>query len=144
MSRLILIGTDGSEGARRALEFAQTMAVAGADALLIAHVIEWSPYSFLTPQEIAERHQRRKEELTRAEVALTRPWVEELRQLGLEASSEIRYGNISKSLCKLAKERGATQLIIGRDGENSLTDRLFGTVASTLVQTSPVPVTVVP
>lgn len=144
MSRLILIGTDGSEGARRALDFAQAMAVAGSDRLLIAHVIEWSPYSFLTPQEIAERHQRRQEELTRAEAALTKPLVEALTQAGFQASSEIRYGNISKSLCKLAKESGATQLIIGRDGENSLTDRLFGTVASTLVQTSPVPVTVVP
>ena len=44
----------------------------------------------------------------------------------------------------LADERGVTQIFTGRRGRSRLAALLFGSVASTLVQVSPVPVTVVP
>jgi nucleotide-binding universal stress UspA family protein len=47
-------------------------------------------------------------------------------------------------LCGLAVETGAVQIFIGRRGLSRLEVLLFGSVAGTLVQMSPVPVTVVP
>merc|ERR1711879_441198 len=60
-------------GSLRALDFAITRAQAQGDSLLIAHVLEWSPYSFLTPSELEDRHRRRKEELQRAETSVMGP-----------------------------------------------------------------------
>ena len=59
MSRKIVVGFDGSDASIRALDFAISRAQAQGDNILIAHVLEWSPYSFLTPSEVEERHRRR-------------------------------------------------------------------------------------
>ncbi|WP_068111237.1 universal stress protein [Tropicimonas marinistellae] len=144
MSRKIVLGFDDSESAKSALAFASGLAkVEGAD-LVIAHVLEWSPYSFLTPEELEERHKRRKEELDRAEKALLGPVIEELGQQGINASTELRYGHIAETLCKIIEETSASQVVIGRTGHSSLSSRLFGSVAGSLAQASPVPVTIVP
>ena len=39
---------------------------------------------------------------------------------------------------------GAVQIIVGREGSSALEARIFGSVAGTLVQTAPVPCTIVP
>lgn len=62
MSEKYIVACDGSD----AIEHART---SGAS-ILVAHVLEWLPYSFLTPEEIEERHKRRGEELDRAQKAL--------------------------------------------------------------------------
>ena len=144
MSENYVVGYDGSDSARRALEFAVARAKERGAALLLAHVLEWSPYSFLTPEEIEERHTRRKEELDRADKALLAPVVAELDTSGIAVTTALRYGHIGETLCDLAVEHGAEQIFIGRTGHSSLASRLFGSVAGTLAQAAPVPVTIVP
>jgi nucleotide-binding universal stress UspA family protein len=144
MSQTLLVAVDGSEGAERALDHAVELAKASQATILVAHIIEWSPYSFLSQDEIAQRHKRRQEELSRAEEHLITPVTDKLSQQGIQAKGIIKYGNIAKSLCSIAEEEQANQIIIGRTGDDSFTDRLFGTVPGALVQVSPVPVTVVP
>ena len=61
MSEKYIVGYDGSEAARRALDFALESAQSSGAEVLIAFVLEWSPYSFLTPNELEERHKRRGE-----------------------------------------------------------------------------------
>ena len=111
---------------------------------VVAHVLEWSPYSFLTPEELEERHKRRKEELNRAESALLGPVMDELSKSGVSATSALRYGQVAETLCAIIKDTGASQVVIGRTGHSSLSSRLFGSVAASLAQASPVPVTIVP
>lgn len=144
MSGKFVVGYDGSQGARRALDFALERAEAQGGSVLIAHVLEWSPYSFLTPTELEERHKRRTEELARAESALMAPIVKEVSGRGPKIESMIRYGKIADVLCDIATDSGATQLFVGRDGESSIRARVFGSVASSLAQCSPVPCTIVP
>ena len=144
MSRKIVVGFDGSDASRRALDFAITRAQAQGDSIVIAHVLEWSPYSFLTPTEVEERHKRRTEELERAESALMAPMVKEVTGKGVEIETVIKYGKIPDVLCTIAKTSGATQMVIGRDGESGFASRMFGSVAGALVQISPVPCTIVP
>ena len=144
MTRKVLLGFDDSESAQAAAEFAVKLVKAEGAELIVAHVLEWSPYSFLTPEEIEERHKRRKEEMKRAEEALLGPLMAKLAQQGVTATSVLRYGHIADTLIDIVKESGASQIVIGRTGHSSLSSRIFGSVAGSLAQAAPVPVTIVP
>lgn len=144
MSRKIVVGFDGSDSSLRALDFAMKHAQAQGDTILIAHVLEWSPYSFLTPSEVEERHRRRTEELQRAEAAILAPVVRRVEEAGIPVSTVMRYGHIAETMCRIAKSEGAAMIVIGRMGDSGFASRLFGSVAATLAQVAPVPVTIVP
>lgn len=144
MSQIIVVGFDDSQSAKSALDFAAVLAKAQGSELVLAHVLEWSPYSFLTPEELEERHKRRKEELKRAETALLTPAVKSLEGSGLTVSTALRYGHIAETLRDIAEEMSAAQIVIGRTGQSSLSSRLFGSVAGSLAQAATVPVTIVP
>lgn len=144
MSHKIVVGFDGSESGRAALSFAVNAARKNGGEIIIAHVLEWSPYSFLTPTELEERHKRRGEELERAEKAILAPVVESVKASGVTVSTALRYGHIAETLISIAKEEGADQIVIGRTGHSSLSSRLFGSVAGSLAQAAPVAVTIVP
>lgn len=144
MSEKFAVGVDGSDAAKRALEFAIGRAKAQGGTVVLIHVLEWSPYSFLTPTELEERHQRRQKELDRASAWIMRPLLDELADSGVTVESVIKYGHIADTLGAAAKESGATQIVIGRNGHSSIGNRVFGSVAGSLVQTSPVPCTIVP
>ncbi|MBN8290757.1 universal stress protein [Rhodobacter sp. NTK016B] len=140
----IVVAYDGSGAGERAVTLAQTFAESSGAALIVAHVLEWSPYSFLTKEEIEERHKRRKEEMTRAEQALVSPVVAKLQAAGLSVSSDIRFGHVAETLVEIAKASNASQIVIGRIGSSGLGARLFGSVTGTLAQIATVPVTIVP
>ncbi|MCC9623869.1 universal stress protein [Thalassospira sp. MA62] len=139
----LLVGFDGTDAAQRAVEFAAKRAAAEGGAVHLVFVLEWSPYSFLSTQELEERHQRRTEELSRAETTL-KPALEALSKQKIPVTSEVRYGHSGELICEIAKKINASQIILGRKGGSALGARLLGSLPLTLVQASPVPVTVVP
>ena len=143
MTDTYIVGFDGTAQARRAVDYAAARAKKSGASLHLVHVLEWSPYSFHTPEELAERHGRREQELERAS-AMVQPAVDELNKAGVTATSQIRHGHAGEVLCTIATEKGATQIIIGRTGDSVLAVRLLGGLAITLAQVSPVPVTIVP
>ena len=144
MASKIVVGYDGSTSARTALNFALDVAKAQGGSIVVAHVLEWSPYSFLSAAELAERHKRRTEELERAETALSQPLLKDLETSGGDVSATVKYGNIAEVLVSIAKSEGANHVVIGRTGHSALSSRLFGSVAGSLAQAAPVPVTIVP
>ena len=144
MTTTYLVAIDGSEGSLRAASFATERAKASKANLVLAYVIEWSPYSFHTPEELAQRHKRREEEIERAHKTVLDPVVESLKSKGVNVETDVRHGHAAETLVELASEQDAAQIFIGRKGESRMTALLFGSVAGTLVQTSPIPVTVVP
>ncbi len=144
MSNKYVVACDGSQSSERAVAYAIEQARNNGGAVLIAHVLEWSPYSFLTPDELEERHKRRNEELARAKTALIDPILASISDDGVEVDSVIKYGHVAETLADIATEAGATQLIIGRTGESSVKARVFGSVVGTLAQIAPVPCTIVP
>ena len=144
MSNTYLVAVDGSEGSVRAADFAIERALASNSKLILAYVIEWSPYSFHTPDELAERHKRREEEIERAQSTVLGPVSKTIKGKGVDVEVVVKHGHPSETLVDLAKDRGATQIFIGRKGQSRVASLLFGSVAGSLVQTSPVPVTVVP
>jgi len=144
MTNTLLVGIDGSEGGRRAVDFATARAKVASARVIVAYVIEWSQYSFNTPEENEKRHKRREEEIERAQAQVLDPIVASLKSSGIVVESIVRHGHPAQVLCGLAEETGAVQIFIGRRGLSKLEVLLFGSVAGTLVQMSPVPVTVVP
>ncbi len=144
MTNTFLVAVDGSVGSLRAVDYATERAKASKAKLILAYVIEWSPYSFHTPEELAERHKRREEEIERAQSTILGPILKSVKDKDVDAETVVHHGHPSETLIELAKDRNATQIFIGRKGESRMAALLFGSVAGSLVQTSPVPVTVVP
>ncbi len=144
MGTKYVVGYDGSTTADKAIEFALAQAKTSQAELIITHVLEWSPYTFLTPQEMEERHKRRNEELERAEQHLLEPLINKIKTSHPDVRSVMRYGNIVDTLIAVADEEKADQIFIGRTGHSSLTSRVFGSVAGSLAQHASVPVTIVP
>ncbi len=143
MSEIYVVGIDGSNSSIRAAKHAADQASKLGAHLKVIHVLEWSPYSFLTPEELEERHKRRGEELERANSAIVGPILEELGS-DVVTEGEVRYGKIAEEIYKYCKETGAAQAFLGHHGERSVASRIFGTVPGALVQISDIPVTIVP
>ncbi|HMB76029.1 MAG TPA: universal stress protein [Kiloniellaceae bacterium] len=143
MTDIYVVGFDGTAHASRALDYASARAKKSGAKLHLVYVLEWSPFSFHTPEELAERHGRREEELARAQSVL-QPVVDALTAEGVTTTSEVRHGHAGELMCEIAKDKKAAQIVIGRTGESALTQRLLGGLALTLAQASPVPVTIVP
>ena len=144
MADTFLVAIDGSSGSNRALEAAMGLAKASGASIVIAHVIEWSAFSFHTAEELAERHRRREEELDRARETLLEPCERLLAAEGFECEAVVTHGHPSETLADIAKERGVSNIFIGRKGQSRIGVLLFGSVAGSLIQISPVAVTVVP
>lgn len=143
MIKTYIVAYDGTEPSERALAFAAEAARGRSAAVLVVHVLEWSPYSFLTTEELAERHKRREEEVERART-LVDPVCEKLRASGLTVSNEVRYGDPAEILCEIAEQHESSIIVLGRKGTSNLAARVMGTLGISLIQASPVPVTVVP
>lgn len=144
MSKVLLVGIDCSACSERALEYAAEWAETAKLQLIVAHVIQWSPFSFNTPQENEERHKRREAELERAHKEIVDPVVSSMRDRGILAEGAIRHGHPAETLCDVAEEFGVTNIIVGKTGSSRIRAQLFGSVANSLVQISKQPVTVVP
>lgn len=144
MSTKLVIGLDGQSSGERALDFASTLAEQiGSCELLVVYVIEWSPYSFQTAEENAQRHKRREEEISTARERVVDPAVAKLTKAGLKVTGHVKHGNVADTLNKVAKDAGAAQIVVARSTDQSLSKRLFGSSTANLVMEASVPVTVV-
>ena len=144
MSKTYVVGVDDSGESSRALQFALKMAKESGASIKIIHVLEWSPYSFLTPEELDQRHKRRGEELERANTAIIDPIIKSLSSKDKDVTGEVRYGGIAETIAKFSEECKADMVFVNRSGEGRVSARLFGSVPGTLVQVSQIPVVVVP
>ncbi|WP_018632510.1 universal stress protein [Neomegalonema perideroedes] len=139
-----VVAYEGGADSDRVLSYAISRAQRGGAKLVLAHILEWSPYAFLTQEELAERHARRKKEMARAQEAILAPAVEKVRAAGLEAQAELRYGSVPELIVDIAKETNAALIFVGRAGSSSIAARIFGSVPLALAQIAPVPTVIVP
>jgi len=144
MTNTILIGIDGSQDSRRAAEYGIAQAKSNKARVLLAYVIEWSPYAFQTAEENEERHMRREEEIKTVHDRVLDPMLESFASEGLDITGVVRHGQVADSLIYIAKKYGATQIVAGRIGGKSVKTFIFGSVVSKLIQITHIPVTIVP
>ena len=144
MPTKIVIGLDGAGSGGRALSYAERLATLIGDCeLLVVYVIEWSPFTFQTAEENAERHKRREEELHVAHTRVVDPAVKKLTDDGFKASGIVRHGDVAETLNMIAEENKAEQIVVGRTSEGGFAKRIFGSSTSNLVMHASMPVTVV-
>lgn len=144
MKNTVLLGVDGSDSSSRAIEFAAELALSAKSHLLVAYIIEWSPFTFNTPEENEVRHKRREEELSRAQSEVIAPIIKSLERREIDVEGIVRHGKPVVALAEIASTKEASQIVVGRRGESKLGGLLFGSISAGLLQVSPVPVTVVP
>jgi nucleotide-binding universal stress UspA family protein len=111
--------------------------------VLVVYVVEWSPFSFQTAEENAQRHKRREEEIGLANSRIIEPAVSELKAAGLSARGVVRHGDVADTINRIAKDEGAEQIVVCRSSEGGFATRIFGSSTSNLVMGASVPVTVV-
>lgn len=144
MTTKLVIGLDGHGSGDRALAYGKRMATLIGDCeLLIVYVIEWSPYSFQTAEENAQRHKRREQEISTATERVINPAVQRLEGDGIKARGMVRHGDVADILNAVSLEENAQQIIVSRSSEGGFAKRLFGSSTANLVMSASVPVTVV-
>ena len=144
MTDKFVVAYDSSPASERALKFAVDEAKHLDATVIVVHVIEWLPYSFLTVEENEQRHKRRTEEMDLARKSLLEPVAASLADSGVEIEIAVRDGQVTESLVELIKQKKATQLFLGRTGQSGLSRLMFGSVVSNMTQVAPVPCTIVP
>lgn len=144
MPDIYIVAYDGRDASRRAALFAAERAQLAHAHLHLVHVLEWSPYSFLTPDELAERHNRRTAEIERAQHHLLDPIQQELTQAGHTVTIEVRYGSVAKTINEVASEKNAKIIYLAKSNDSKLASLLLGSVPSALIQIATIPVAVVP
>ncbi len=144
MTAKIVIGLDGTDTGERALAFAKDLAsrMEGCE-LLAIYVIEWSPFTFQTPEENEQRHKRREEEIELANTRIVTPAVEALQKAGFKAEGVVRHGDVAETLNALTVKHGGSQIVVGRASSSGFANRIFGSSTQNLVMHADVPVTVV-
>jgi nucleotide-binding universal stress UspA family protein len=144
MTNKIVIGLDGTATGDRALEFAKDLASRiEACELLVVYIIEWSPFTFQTAEENAQRHKRREEEIALANERIIEPALSNLKDAGFTATGIVRHGDVAETLNKITVDNSGSQIVVGRMSANGISKRLFGSSTQNLVMHADVPVTVV-
>ena len=144
MSETILVGIDGTEENRRAVDYAIKEAKRSKAKMILAYVIKWSPYTFQTAEENERRHKRKVEDIQFVQERVLDPMLESLASEGLDITGVVRHGQVADSLIYIAKKHDVTDIVVGRIGEKSINTLVFGSVVSKLIQLSHIPVTIVP
>ena len=144
MTAKIVVGLGGGDGESRDVTYAKKKAgLIGECELIVVYVVEWSPYTFQTPEENAERHKRREQEIETATSRVVSPQVEALRAEGFSARGMVRHGDVADLLESIAKEEKADQIVVSRTSKAGVLKRVFGSSTAHLVMHASVPVTVV-
>ena len=137
MARTIVLGYDGSEGARAALDKAIEVAQLEQARIVIV-------FGYEIPAAYGgETGEYRRVVRTIAEKAAADA-VERIRQSGVECETELIPKRPAEGLVSVAEQAGASMIVVGTHGEHPLTGAILGSVPHKLLHISPIPVLVVP
>lgn len=129
MIRTIVVGTDGSDAAQRAVAFAASLADDLAAIVHLVHAID-HPLSGEARDATADR--------------LLAQWAAPLEAAHVVWCSELHSGAPATVLADVARETGAQLLIVGNRGEHPESNLFLGTTAHGLAHRAPVALLVVP
>jgi nucleotide-binding universal stress UspA family protein len=137
MSRTIVLGYDGSEGAGLALEKAIELAKLESARIVVVFAYE-VPAAYGGETGDYRRAVRERAEEATAKV------VPRLEESGVEFSVELVPERPAEGLVNAAARAGASMIVVGTNGEHPIKGVVLGSVAHKLLHVSNVPVLVVP
>lgn len=137
----IVVGTDGSETAAKAVEFAIEMAERYGSRLVIA-----SSYAPVPEDRIAKEQANAPQEVqwsinpTEDVDATLREVEEKAQERGIKTVSEARQGDPADVLCEIAEQHEADVLVVGNKGMHR---RILGSVPNSVSHKAPCSVMIV-
>lgn len=137
MSTTLVLGYDESPSAKAALAATLRVAPVAGAKVIVVFGFHINPLGGIQEGSIREAI----EKVGRHAVARA---VADLEAAGIEVESRLVPSKPADALIDVAKEAGASAIIVGTVGENPITGALLGSVVLRLVQRSPLPVLVVP
>ncbi len=142
----ILVATDGSEGADRAVDYAARRAKADGAELLIVNVM--GGYGLPDKVFLALTNDQNvllKELLASQSAATLTTARDRAREAGVSTIVlESRTGEVAQTIIDIAHEKKADAIVVGKRGAGRVAGVLLGSVSQKLVSFSPLPLTVVP
>lgn len=136
--RKIVVGYDGSEYSKKALDIGLIMAQKMGSSLVVVTVLSAPEFS-ATIDEIDESFNHAEKKV--------QPQLDELKKMclaqGVEIETAILKGHPAESIVKFASQRKADLIIMGTRGIGGFKSLVIGSVAQKVVSYSKVPVMVV-
>ena len=142
----ILVATDDSEDALRAIRFAAELARQFDAELIIANVIAGYEFPGEVFQQLAAPQNKWLDEMLAAESTRVLHHAREIaRQAGLsESRIESRRGSPAEVILDIAEERSADAIVVGKRGQTRLQGLLLGSVSQKLASLAGQTVIIVP
>jgi nucleotide-binding universal stress UspA family protein len=141
--RNIVVATDGSSGADRAVDVAAEIARALPGDLLIVTVAD--SQAFEEAQQLVRTEGSVGEVLEALTTQTLKAAEARARHLGVSRTElRVGWGDVTRSLIDIAKDGRADMIVVGRRGRGQLAGLLLGSVSQKLVSLAPCAVVVVP
>jgi len=139
MWRKILVGHDGSEGAKKALSVAVSLASQFGAELHSISVEEKLPHYAATVGEVLESKQEAADYFRK----ITAEAQQVARASGVTLHSHVMPGHEVETIVTFAKEKGFDLLVIGFMGHSKIFGRIWGSTSQNLAKLSPCTVLIV-
>lgn len=142
----ILVATDGSDDADRAVDYAAQLAKSTGASLLIVNIIGgYGLPSNVMSQFTHAQHGWLRELLASMSAEMLTKARERAKSIGVGTIQlESRTGEVAQTIIEIAREKNADTIVIGKRGMGRVAGLLLGSVSQKLVSLAPAPVTVVP
>jgi nucleotide-binding universal stress UspA family protein len=142
----ILVATDGSDGADRAVDYAAQWAKSNGADLLIVSVIGGHDLPEKMFRSFTQPHQIWFKDLLASQSAeVLTAARDRARKVGVGMIQlESRVGDVAPTIIDIAKEKQADAIVAGKRGTGRVAGLLLGSVSQKLVSLAPLPVTIVP
>jgi nucleotide-binding universal stress UspA family protein len=138
MFERILLATDGSNHAERALQYARELALRDDALVIVVNAFEPVPRYVGEPMwsELVGSHVDTGREIANRAVT-------ELEDAGVRVDTEVLQGPPAEAILRVAKTRQVDLIVMGTRGHGELTSLLLGSVSHRVLADSRVPVMVV-
>ena len=135
MVKTIAVGTDGSDTASKAVDFAIDMAERYGSRLVVASSYQPVSEDRLAKEQAAAPHEIQWSINPMEDVDATLREVEEkAKERGVKTLSEARQGDPADVLCDIAEQHDADVLVVGSKGMHR---RILGSVPNTVTHNAP-------
>jgi nucleotide-binding universal stress UspA family protein len=141
---LYLVGVDGSEWSKRAVERAVQLAQQTGASVKLVYVITWQEFQPAMVEGIAPPMLDKNEIEHDVNVTILQPLIEKYDAESVDLTSEYIWGEPVDVLHQLVKDYHVNMLFVGRRGRSRFADLLLGSVANKLAHNIGVPIVLVP
>jgi len=142
----ILVATDGSEYARKGIDYVAGFASQKDEKIVLLHVV---PHDPRIPQDALcfsgceARDKRFLEELKEAGKKMLEEEASKLNDAGLNVETRVELGDPSEEIIRVAKEIDADMIVMGVRGVSKWRKILLGSVSEEVLEKSDIPVFIV-